>query len=589
VSTVVPVIADLQLRLAITYWNRLEPRPRSPEIADALAARVRDPLFLLTRQWQLGEFHGEDAGSPALVQLKGRTGPFLGWRPAGSGPLLPLPAPLEELVASEDFTPDLATRVELGQSFEALLADEGLAGAVLDAIVAAFRTAHPIQAAAVPATDADASRFALVTAGRAIDGVAVAVAGPGSLPADPAVAAEAVRVARAVTALRDEIAQTLGTVGLTDAPAWQRERMEYQAEAVALDPERGPVLLTADPDRDGTFEWFTFDLRAESPAGALADTVPGDEAQPSSFSESRLPAYVRFRGMPNPRFWDFERGPTDFGAVTPDRRDVAKLLLMDFMLVHGNDYFVVPFDQPVGTACRIDALVVQDVFEGLTLVERADIGPAEARSRWTCFSTAIADLGGRPAEVFLVPPSAGSLRLGGDALEEVRFLRDEQANYVWAVEHLAEGGHGLPRPGHERNVAESAAEPAAAEPASESPLVYTLQTFVPRHWFPMLPVALDATSGETVLEQGRMVRPDGTEPGPAGRVLAHAAEEPYRVREETVPRVGLRVLRETARCRGALGATHLWIARRVLAGRGEGSSGLRYDVARVLPPKPPLP
>jgi hypothetical protein len=103
----------------------------------------------------------------------------------------------------------------------------------------------------------------------------------------------------------------------------------------------------------------------------------------------------------------------------------------------------------------------------------------------------------------------------------------------------------------------------------------------------MLPVALDATSGETVLEQGRMIRPDGTQPAPAGRVLANLVEEPYRVREETVPRVGLRVLRETARCRDVAGATHLWIARRTLAGRGEGSSGLRYDVAREVPPRPP--
>jgi hypothetical protein len=275
--------------------------------------------------------------------------------------------------------------------------------------------------------------------------------------------------------------------------------------------------------------------------------------------------------------------------MTPDRRDVAKLILMDFMLVHGNDYFVVPFDQPVGTACRIDELVVQDVFGGLTLVDRADVAASEARSRWTCFSTAITDRGGQPAGVFLLPPSAGTLRLSGEPFEEVRFLRDEQANYVWGVEHLAEGGHGLPRPGHERNVAESAAEPAPAAPASESPLFYALQTFVPRHWFPMLPVALDATSGETVLEQGRMIRPDGTEPEPAGRILARPADEPYRVREETVPRVGLRVLRESVRCRDAFGRTHLWVARRVLAGRGEGSSGLRYDMARVMPPRPPLP
>jgi hypothetical protein len=54
-------------KLALTWWNRLEPRPRSPEVADTLAAKIRDPLWMLTRQWQFGEFQGEDAGSPAWV------------------------------------------------------------------------------------------------------------------------------------------------------------------------------------------------------------------------------------------------------------------------------------------------------------------------------------------------------------------------------------------------------------------------------------------------------------------------------------------------------------------------------------------
>src|SRR5262245_46846760 len=81
------VMADRRtddLSISAVTWNRLEPRPRSPEIADALAARVRDPLWMLTRQWQTGEFAGEDAASPAFVQIRSRTGTVLGWRPSGT-------------------------------------------------------------------------------------------------------------------------------------------------------------------------------------------------------------------------------------------------------------------------------------------------------------------------------------------------------------------------------------------------------------------------------------------------------------------------------------------------------------------------
>ena len=75
---------------SITYWSRLEPRPRSNAIARPLAAPVRDPLWFLTRQWQLGEFRGEDAGSPAFVQITMRQSALTGWR-TGNGPFQPLP------------------------------------------------------------------------------------------------------------------------------------------------------------------------------------------------------------------------------------------------------------------------------------------------------------------------------------------------------------------------------------------------------------------------------------------------------------------------------------------------------------------
>jgi hypothetical protein len=536
-------------QVAATFWNRLEPRPRSPEIIDVLAARVRDPLWMLARQWQVGEFAGQDAGSPAYVQIKSSSGPVLGWRPEAGGAMETVEAPLEELVENEAFTADLATRIELGQVFERLLVGEGLGGADLQAILAAFRLAHPVSFAGVADTDRGGTRLAEIAAGRAIDGTAV-IGSP--LPNDATVNANAVRVGNAVAALTADVAATLGPVDARDAPAWQREQLEYRVEVAVRHPENGPLLLRADPDRDATFEWFTFDALSRSDAGVV-DPTPGG---PAVESTSLVPSFVSFRGMPNRRWWDFERGTTDFGAVTPDRRDVAKLVMMDFMLIHGNDYFLVPFDQNVGTVCRIDALLVHDVFGGITLVERADRDAVDPGRRWTMFSLSDADADGRPSDLFFLPPTAGAHSLSGDVLEDVRFVRDEQANYVWALEQCAEGSDGRPLLGHERHLAEAAKEPAAAPSTSASPLTYRLQTFVPWHWFPMVPVMIDPLSGATALEQGRMVRPDGRIPAPIGRLLS-ADADPYRIREEAVPRVGVRVVREPVRSRWVLGGTHL--------------------------------
>src|SRR5262249_32365703 len=54
-------------------WNRLEGRPRTVEFDRALQAEVRDALWMLARQWQFGEFRGEDAGSPITATFHLRT------------------------------------------------------------------------------------------------------------------------------------------------------------------------------------------------------------------------------------------------------------------------------------------------------------------------------------------------------------------------------------------------------------------------------------------------------------------------------------------------------------------------------------
>ena len=48
---------------SITSWVRLEPRARDPELGPGVEARLHDPLWMIGRQWQLGELTGHDAGS----------------------------------------------------------------------------------------------------------------------------------------------------------------------------------------------------------------------------------------------------------------------------------------------------------------------------------------------------------------------------------------------------------------------------------------------------------------------------------------------------------------------------------------------
>ena len=61
-------------------WTRLEPQSISGDPTPGLEARVHDPLWLLTRQWQLGEFHGQDLGSPVFVHVTSSTAGIRGYQ-----------------------------------------------------------------------------------------------------------------------------------------------------------------------------------------------------------------------------------------------------------------------------------------------------------------------------------------------------------------------------------------------------------------------------------------------------------------------------------------------------------------------------
>jgi hypothetical protein len=570
---------------SITYWNRLEPRPRARDLAPSLAARVRDPLWFLARQYQMGEFDGEDAGSPAFVRLSMRQTPFTAWRVNG-GPPEPIDGstPLEELVEAEAYTDHLGMKVELGQLAETVFVERGL-----QTLITQLRRAYLLSPSSeedlARSPDTDAARFQRVAGGRAIDGVMLfreaedsAPDVPPRLTVAPAEIPESDRdeAAAALAAFRADVRALYEAIGAFEAPAWYPERLEFRIQTIAAMPDGQDAILRSDPGSDGDFDWYAFDLETTA-------RPESDEARPETVTTSRsvLPVHTRFTGMPNHRWWDFETGLTDFGAVEPDRRDLARMLVVDFMLIAGNDWFEVPVQLPVGALCQIDVLIVHDVFGGTMLVPRADTLDGGSAPGWSMFSTAWGD---GVAPFFLMPPSAGPAVQVGPLVEEVRFLRDEMANMVWGIEQTLENGLGQGFPGQERAQAVAALASATAPgAATAAALRYLLETLVPENWIPFLPVAIDPARGDVALERAAIIRarPDGSlfAVEPRGRILTPPGVSPYRIREEEVTRAGTRVSRAPMRSRWVDGSTHLWIARRKGVGAGEGWSGLRYDLA----------
>ena len=60
---------------SITTFFRLEPDPLRPDVTVGATAPLHDPLWLLARQWQTGEFAAQDGGTPVVARWRGVVAP----------------------------------------------------------------------------------------------------------------------------------------------------------------------------------------------------------------------------------------------------------------------------------------------------------------------------------------------------------------------------------------------------------------------------------------------------------------------------------------------------------------------------------
>jgi hypothetical protein len=560
---------------SLTIWSRLEPRPREQSMERALQAQVRDPLWMLARQWQVGEFAGDDAGSPISATVRTESMRLTAYQP-GTGAVEPFTGapPLETHVEREPVTPGLRDRLGLGLRFEELLRDEG-AGAH----AGPFRSAYGI-AAAAPAdevTDTAGARMRMAAAGRAPDGEALAAAAraQADLHALPEVAAlptatvqdAAVRALTRLLAYRD----ALFSVPEGD-DSWDGEQLVHGFHARA-ETTSGTIVLDAPRFGGGHLDWYAFDAATAAAAG----TQEVDVRQ-----QSFIPSNVSFRGMPNSRWWAFEDGLTDFGKLDAEPVDLAKLLVMEFALVYGDDWFELPLPLPVGSLSHVDALVVTDTFGERTVLRPTGQLEPEEGEPWSIFSLTGVD---PERDLLLLAPTISDV-LEGRELEQVLFARDEMAAMGWAVERTLQGPLDAPVDGYElyrARLARTPPPPPRTRTADEPPVEYILGTDVPDNWIPLVPVQLP--DGHFRFRRGVMGGPGGH---PArGRVLSPG--QPYYVAEQAIPREGVQVSRRFRRARWIDGSTYLWMARRAGVGRGEGASGLEFDAVRDVPLRAPAP
>jgi len=611
------VVPDLSTALAkrlyptITVWNRLEGRPRTAAFDRALKAEVRDALWMLTKQWQIGEFFADDAGSPIFAKVRMRTSQLTKYQPSGGttealDAKLPLEAKVEPRCVQwvwngQKMRFDL--RAQLGRHWSKLLT-----AATLPAYVGKYLTQYPI---ALPVRDANGDyvyahrpgwqQYAAL-AGRSIDGgdLYTHLAANAANRASDGIALDNPADGGVLDGLGTEFKTWVESQYLQPAEdaAWKPEYMEYQFACSA--PQTGnPTVLEADEYSQGHVDWYSFDRSSSSGGlGGPADPAGAEQVSISSF----IPTPVTFQGMPDPRWWALEDRKTDFGSVTPATTDLAQLLLMEFGLVYANDWFLIPFRIPAGTLALVEGLAVTNNFGERFWVIAAGSGPQDNWHRWAMFEIHSTTPGVAADTSVLIPPSASNI-LDGDPLEDIELARDEVANMAWAIERTIPSVVGSGRSGKDEARETLAYQQQLVGPGTPpmpyaANIAYQAMTTVPENWIPFSPVHVPGSVREIQLQRSRMLRLlQGSAPvkvPPRSTLIRQGLDvpppngpQPYFLHEEEVPRAGVTVSESFRRTRWTKGETYVWLGVQKETGRGERSSGLAFDSLANAPKDTP--
>ncbi len=602
VPDLLPVLAQ-RLLPTITVWNRLEGRPRRDDFARALKAEVRDALWMLTKQWQLGEFQADDAGSPIFAKVRMRTSPLTQYQAAGGtvepfAANTPLEAKAEQRVIEWEWNGQkmrFDLRAQLGRHWRKLLVDAGLSS-----YEKKYLAKYPIQ---LPARDKTTDyvyahrvgwqQYAAL-AGRSVDGgdLHLYLAGDPAHKASDGIALHVASDGPKLDAIGLELEQWFAATYYQPAheTAWKPEYLEYQFSCSSTQNGQ-PAALDAEEYASGHLDWYSFD-RAASPA-ATAGTAPPPPPTEQVTVKPFIPTPVTFQGMPDPRWWAMEDRKTDFGNVTPSTTDLAQLLLMEFGLVYANDWFLLPYRIPAGTLARIEGMAVTNNFGERFWILAAGAGAEDNWHRWAMFQLASTAPTESPADTSLFLPPTTPFASDADATEEIELARDEVANMVWAIERTIPSLTGQGRSGkdearetlqyHEQLIASGGPTPAAYQAA----IAYRAMTSVPENWIPFVPTHVPGSVREIQLQRSRMLRLIDGDPLPPEKVpprttlmrqgLEETPKQPYFVHEEEVPRAGVIVSEGFRRTRWTGGEAYVWLGVQKQTGRGERLSGLSFD------------
>ena len=294
---------------------RLEPICRSGSKLTGISARIADPMWLLARQWQMGEFLGEDAGSPVSVEVTYSTQPVGRLRHGDEATLEPIdrPSPIEVLVEKEASPLDWRLRVQIWQQLEraiwATLKNEA------PAIIELLKN-NNIFKIALPAPDDEAwlgidpetESYLRFMQNRALDGGAILQ----NINKLPEKLIKGAKEEDGPTNIVNKWCKKLN-ISISQPPkpkSWRTAQMDYKFTL-----NDGKTALIAPSYRNGNLDWYSFNV---------GKSTINPNPWPAPKTERKLATRIAVRGT-SPRWLAFEDGSMnlDWPGLARQRQTVV--------------------------------------------------------------------------------------------------------------------------------------------------------------------------------------------------------------------------------------------------------------------------
>lgn len=586
----------MTLPAPLGVYNRLEPQPYQDDFQTSLRAEIHDALWMITRQWQYGEFQGEDTGSAIWADVEmDYTGitrfayegqqPTLLMKTAGNTTTEPFPP--EALAEAEPVPFNWKTHLQWSLAWRRLLNANGCPADTYDRFVQAFplRVGTGKAETEAYAADPQQQQWLTILGGKVLDARLfyndLSTKPNASALLQPALtdASLQAKVNTAGTQMKTWcqglFCQPASAAIRQPPPGWKTNSLRYGFGIAALKKTNTREAFVAEHAL-GHLDWYNFDSAVNSDAVFPNLAAPANQTgEPVNTFHNDTFRFIanpaQFPGMPASRYWEFENGRINLANLNVEASDLTKVLLAEFALVYSRDWQILPYTLPYGSVCRIKKIRMFTDFD-----ETLDVPPLNNTNReWCFFNLNQQGSNAVPQDSCLLLPQVVADLQEGKPIEHVRFVSSELDNMLWGVEELVPDflGEGISAKTLFKRLKAYLQDtnPAAAKQITAE-FWYKLMQEVPEYQIPFMPDGIDKFKRYQLRRHLPGVN-DTDLVTPRGVFLNQTNE----IERSQVPAASLNVMRTFQRTRWLDGRIVTWLGRKTVKGRPGIVAPLVFD------------